>query len=246
MRDTAGPSERRLTFAESYTPQLSPEGTRLLFSGPGAAPGPKLFLMSRIPGAESTLVATTSAPNFASGWSGDGQSAIAVRIDSTNRHDIWHHLLPNGPERRLPFNTSSIESQAKVSPDNRWIAFVTDRSGKAEVWVASFPSGDNPKPLSPEGGLLPQWTARGKEIVYVSEDQRLIAVPFNDGVTGNPEPLFPLDNMIHKERVFDVDPTANAYVATADGRRFLVAERARNPNVPPIKIVVNWRAVAAR
>jgi len=245
MRDTAGGNETPLTFDEAYTPQLSPEGNRLLFSGPGPAPPPKLFLMSKLATAESTLVATTSVPNFASDWSGDGRSAITVRIDPTNRNlDVWQQLLPKGPEQRLPFNTSSIESQAKVSPDNRWIAFVTDRSGKDEVWVASFPSGDNPRPLSREGGSLPQWTARGKEIVYVSEDKRLIAVPFNDGVIGNPEPLFALERIIHNDRI--VMPTANAYVATADGQRFLIAERAHNPHVPPIKIVVNWRASVAR
>jgi eukaryotic-like serine/threonine-protein kinase len=243
MRD-AGANETRLTLEESYTPQLSPEGNRLLFSGPGPASPPKLFLMSKVPTAESTLVATTSAPNFASGWSGDGRSAITVRADPTNRLDVWHQLLPNGPEQRLPFNTSSIESQAKVSPDNRWIAFVTDRSGKDEVWFASFPSGDNARPLSREGGSLPQWTAGGKEIIYLSEDRRLIAVPFNNGVIGNPAPLFAVEKIIHNDRI--VLPTANAYVPTADGQRFLVAERAHNPNVPPIKIVVNWRASVAR
>ena len=244
MRDTAGDKETRLTFDESYTPQLSPEGNRLLFSGPGTIPPPKLFLMSRVGPSESTLVVTTSIPNFASGWSGDGRSAITVRLDPNNRHDVWDQLLPNGPENRLPFNTRASESQAKVSPDNRWIAFVTDRSGKDEVWVASFPSGDNARPLSSEGGSLPQWTARGKEIVYVSEDKRLIAVPFNDGVVGNPEPLFALERIIDNDRI--VMPTANAYVATADGQRFLIAERAHNPHVPPIKIVVNWRASVAR
>jgi eukaryotic-like serine/threonine-protein kinase len=244
MRDAAGANETRLTFDEAYTPQLSPEGNRLLFSGPGPAPPPKLFLMSKLATAESALVATTSVPNFASGWSGDGRLAITVRIDPSNRLDVWHHVLPKGPEQRLPFNTSSIESQAKVSPDNRWIAFVTDRSGRDEVWVASFPSGDTLRPLSREGGSLPQWTARGKEIVYLSEDKRLIAVPFSNGVIGNPEPLFAVDKIIYNDRI--VMPTANAYVPTADGQRFLVAEPTPNPNVPPIKIIVNWWASVAR
>ena len=244
MRDTAGGNETRLTFDEAYSPQFSPEGNRLLFSGPGPAPPPKLFLLSKLAAAESTLVAMTSVPNFASGWSGDGRSAITVRIDPANRLDVWYQQLPKGPEHRMPFNTSSIESQAKVSPDNRWIAFVTDRSGRDEVWVASFPSGENPKPLSREGGSLPQWTARGKEIVYVSEDKRLTAVPFTDGVIGTPEPLFAVERIIYGDRI--VMPTANAYVAAADGQRFLIAERAPNPHVPPIKIVVNWRASVAR
>jgi serine/threonine-protein kinase len=244
MRETTAANDTRLTFDESYAPQLSPDGDRLLFSSPGTAPPPKLFLLSKLLGAESTLVSTTSVSNFASDWSGDGRSAVTVRIDPVNRLDVWHQLLPNGPERRLPFNTSSNESQAKVSPDNRWIAFVTDRSGKDEVWVAGFPSGDDPRRLSREGGSFPQWTRRGREIVYVGEDKRLIAVPFNDGVIGTPEPLFAVENIVDNDRL--VTPTANAYVATADGQRLLIAEGARNADAPPIKIVVNWWASVSR
>ena len=140
----------------------------------------------------------------------------------------------------LPFNTQFSESQAKVSPDNRWIAFVTDRSGKDEVWIAEFPSGENPRPLSRDGGSFPQWSAGGKELVYVTEDRRLVAVPFNNGSPAAPEVLFRVNGLLDIDRF--VMPTANVYVPTSNGQRFLVAERAHDPNVQPIKIVVNWWA----
>jgi Tol biopolymer transport system component len=141
MRDLSSTKETQITFDESYTPQLSADGTRLLFSGPGPAPPPKLFVRNL--GTDSVTLVPAAA-NFASDWSGDGKAAVSVRIDRTNRLDVWYQLLPNGPEQRLPFNTQFTESQAKVSPDNRWIAFVTDRAGKDDVWVADFPSGENP------------------------------------------------------------------------------------------------------
>jgi serine/threonine protein kinase len=244
MRDLSGTKEAQITFDESFTPQLSVDGGRLLFSGPGAAPPPKLF-MRTLASEEASLVSpNSSTANFASDWSGGGSGAVSVRIDRTSRLDVWHQLLPNGPERRLPFNTNFAESQAKVSPDNRWIAFVTDRSGKDEVWVADFPSGENARVLSRQGGSFPQWSARGKELVYVDEDKQLVAVPFNDGVAGNPQILFGVQQLADIDRI--VFPTANAYVPTQDGRRFLVAERAHDSNVPPIRIVVNWRASISR
>jgi serine/threonine protein kinase len=244
MRDLRGTKETRITFDESYTPQLSLDGRRLLFSGPGTAPPPKLF-MRTLASEEASLVATSSSTaNFASDWSGDGSGAVSVRINRTSRLDVWHQLLPRGPERRLPFNTSFAESQAKVSPDNRWIAFVTDRSGKDEVWVADFPSGENARVVSRQGGSFPQWSALGKELVYVDEDKQLVAVPFNGGVAGNPQVLFRVEQLADIDRI--VMPTANAYVATEGGQRFLVAERAQDPNVPPIRIVVNWWASISR
>jgi Tol biopolymer transport system component len=189
------------------------------------------------------LVARTPVANFAnfaSDLSSDGTAAVSIRIDRANRLDVWHQLLPNGPERRLPFNTSFTESQAKVSPDDRWIAFVTDRSGKDEVWVADFPSGQNPRAITSAGGSLPQWSAHGKELVYVTEDKRLVAVPWNDGAPGAPEVLFHVDNLLDIDRV--VMPTTNVYVVTDDGQRFLIAERTSDATMPPIKIVVNWWA----
>jgi serine/threonine protein kinase/Tol biopolymer transport system component len=241
-RDPASATDTQLTFDESFAPQLSADGSRLLFSGPGAAPPPKLFVRS-LANASASLVATPSTAdvaNFASDWSGDGTSAVSVRIDRTQRLDVWQQLLPNGPDERLPFNTSFNESHAKVSPDNRWIAFVTDRSGKDEVWIADFPSGEHPRALSREGGSLPQWSAGGKELVYVTEDKRLVAVPFDGGVAGTPELLFRVDHLLDIDRF--VMPTANVYVPTGDGKRFLVAERTHDPNLPPIKIIVNWWA----
>ena len=244
MRDLSGTKEAQITFDESFTPQLSVDGSRLLFSGPGPAPPPKLFMRTLVSDDASLVATGSSIANFASDWSGDGRSVVSVRIDRTNRLDVWHQLLPKGPERRLPFNTDFAESQAKVSPDNRWIAFVTDRSGKDEVWVADFPSGENARVLSRQGGSFPQWSALGKELVYVDEDKQLVAVPFNDGIAGNPQILFGVEQLADVDRI--VFPTTNAYVATEDGRRFLVAERAHDSNVPPIRIVVNWWASISR
>jgi eukaryotic-like serine/threonine-protein kinase len=244
MRNLNGTKETQITFDESFAPQLSVDGSRVLFSGPGPAPPPKLFMRTLVRDDASLVAAGASIANFASDWSGDGQSAVSVRIDRTHRLDVWHQLLPKGPERRLPFNTNFAESQAKVSPDNRWIAFVTDRSGKDEVWVADFPSGENARVLSRGSGSSPQWSAGGKELLYVDEEKQLVAVSFNDGVVGHPQVLFRVEQLADIDRL--VTPTANAYVATEDGQRLLVAERAHDPHMPPIRIVVNWWASMSR
>jgi serine/threonine protein kinase len=244
MRNLNGTKETQITFDESFAPQLSVDGSRVLFAGPGPAPPPKLFMRTLVRDDASLVAAGASIANFASDWSGDGQSAVSVRIDRTHRLDVWHQLLPKGPERRLPFNTNFAESQAKVSPDNRWIAFVTDRSGKDEVWVADFPSGENARVLSRGSGSSPQWSAGGKELLYVDEEKQLVAVSFNDGVVGHPQVLFRVEQLADIDRL--VTPTANAYVATEDGQRLLVAERAHDPHMPPIRIVVNWWASMSR
>jgi hypothetical protein len=132
-----------------------------------------------------------------------------------------------------------------VSPDNNWIAYVTDESGRDEVWVASFPAGELRRHVSIGGGTLPQWGDGSRENVYVAPDHRLMAAAFDGSeaaaTVGTPRALFQMENLAEADRsLFFV--TRNDYVAASNGRRFLAAIRARDPNAPPITVVVNWLA----
>ena len=145
VRDLTHGNENRLTFdGAAFTPQWSPDGARIVFTGPGENPPPKLFIKSVASAGAASPVGASKVPDFASSWSADGQSIVSVRIDPANRNDLWVHRLHDAADERLPFNTPFNESHGRVSPDNHWIAYDTDASGKDEVWVASFPSGEHP------------------------------------------------------------------------------------------------------
>jgi eukaryotic-like serine/threonine-protein kinase len=252
LRDLTEGTERQLTFdAAAFTPQWSPDGTRLAFSGPGEKPPPKLFVKSignQGPAVRLTASATT-APDFASGWSADGRSIVSVRVDPANGDDLWVHDPERGVGEPLPFNTRFNESLGKVSPDNHWIAYVTNESGRDEVWVASFPAGKIRRQVSNGGGTSPQWGEGSREIVYVAPGQRLMAAAFDASETGiavgTPRALFRIENLAEEDRSLFF-ATRNDYVAASNGQRFLAAIRARDPNAPPITVVVNWLALLKR
>jgi len=132
-----------------------------------------------------------------------------------------------------------------VSPDDRWIAYVTDESGRDEVWVASFPSGQIRRQVSINGGHSPQWTDRGRELACLSERKWLTIRSFagtgNDIALGKPRELFDAGAFVEATPL--VTPTANAYAAAVEGRRFLAAVYATDPAVPPIELIVNWRTL---
>ena len=65
-------------------------------------------------------------PAFASSWCGDGARIVSVRIDPTTRDDLYVDYLEGGRVERLPMNSAANEYQAVVSPDDRWLAYVTD------------------------------------------------------------------------------------------------------------------------
>ena len=252
LRDLVHGTEQQLTFdAAAFTPQWSPDGTRLAFSGPGEKPPPKLFVKSiAVQGPAMRLTAPgTTAPDFASGWSADGRSILSVRVDPARGNDLWVHHPENGAGQPLPFNTRFNESLGKVSPDNHWITYVTDESRRDEVWVASFPAGELRRQVSINGGTSPQWGDGSREIVYVAPDQRLMAAALDTKETSiavaAPRALFRIENLAEEDRSLFFT-TRNDYVATSNGQRFLAAIRVRDPHAPPITIVVNWPALVKR
>jgi serine/threonine protein kinase len=249
LRDLTDGIEKQLTFdGAAYTPQWSPDGARIVFSGPGERPPPKLFIKNVADMGAASQFGTPRAPTFASGWSGDGRAIVSVRLDSVNGEDLWVQRVQDAAAEPLPFNTPFNESHGKVSPDNRWIAYATDASGKDEVWVASFPSGAIRRQISAGGGSAPEWGEGSREILYISDDKRLMATRVSARRTGvdvdNPRVLFQIKNLVELDPL--VFPSANAYVSASNGRRFLVAVSVRDPNAPPINIVVNWRALLNR
>jgi Tol biopolymer transport system component len=248
IRDLGAGTETQLTFdSAAFTPQWSPDGARIAFSGPGENPPPKLFVKNIADAVATRVGPPLKMPSFSSGWSGDGRSIVSVRLDPVNHADLWVQGIQDEAAVRLPFNTLSNEIHGKVSPDNRWIAYQTDVSGKNEVWIASFPSAAIRRQVSVDGGTAPEWGESSREILYLTRDRQVMSVRVTAGATGldagSPKALFQVGDLLEIDRQF---PGTNAYAVAANGQRFLVAETARDPSAPPISVVVNWTALFKR
>jgi dipeptidyl aminopeptidase/acylaminoacyl peptidase len=137
-------------------------------------------------------------------------------------------------------NTPSIESQGQFSPDGRWVAYTSDESRRNEIWIQSLPAAGGKWQISATGGTQPRWSRDGKELFFVSEDGRLIAIAVKAGSTlefGPPQPLFQLP--------FPNVSAGFAYAAAGDGKRFLIKTRGGEKH-RPIIVITNWLAVAKR
>jgi Tol biopolymer transport system component len=138
-----------------------------------------------------------------------------------------------------------VEGQARLSPDGRWIAYVSNESGAYEVYVRAFPSGEGKQRVSIRGGMEPQWRADGKELFYLATDRNLLSVAVRVGLileAALPTPLFET----RMSNVFNPSYTRNQYVVSADGNRFLINQPPSGAGQPPITIVVNWPALLKR
>jgi Tol biopolymer transport system component/tRNA A-37 threonylcarbamoyl transferase component Bud32 len=149
--------------------------------------------------------------------------------------NIW--LLPLSGERTgQPFFQSKFnETMPAFSPDGHWLAYVSDESGRPEVYVQPFPGPGGKYNISTDGGTEPVWARNGKELFYRRADQ-LMAVEINTDSTfsaGKPKRLFEGPYVRNVGRVsYDVSP---------DGQRFLMLKAGEEEQASSqINVLLNW------
>jgi Tol biopolymer transport system component len=186
-------------------------------------------------GIEESVLGWDRAP-YATSWSRDG--ALILSDSRPDAEDLWT-LAPGRTPTPL-FTTPFKEWAAQISPDGRWIAYTSDETGQAEVFVRSFPSSGDALRVSKNGGIGPKWRGDGKELFFVDANRRMVAVDVRVQPTfhaGEPRPLFDVTMMrrSYAPRVIHFD-------VAADGQRFLIVRIPPDIGTRPLTLVQNWTA----
>lgn len=240
--DLSSGTPSRVTFRRSWdlSPVWSPDGTRIAFASQREGHWKIYQKASTGAGEEGLLVdLSESHPDGASAalsnWSRDGRFMLYAP-----RGDLWVFSVDDGKGR--PFlQTEFRERQGRFSPDGRWVTYVSDESGRHEVYVKPFPHGEDKWQISTTGGVEPTWRSDGKEIFYLAADRKLMAVPVTSDTTfraGAPTTLF--------ETRADASGNvgivgSSQYAVTPDGHRFLVSQPASGESAPVV-VIINWAA----
>ena len=240
----------RFTFDASQDnsmPIWSPDGSRIAFGSlrdgkwgiyqkPANGTGREELLF------ESELLKTPMS------WSPDGKFIVYWVNDPKTGSDQW--VLPLTGDRKpvailqTPFN----ENQPQISPDGKWIAYASNETGRAEIYVRPFPSGEGKWQISTNGGVLPRWRRDGRELFYLGAITlgKAISVRVNSaGPTfeyGDPSELF-------ASGYFNLPHTGGNYhpfAVSPDGQRFLIPRLESTGGgetaAAPITVVLNWTA----
>jgi Tol biopolymer transport system component len=190
-------------------------------------------------GPAEQLTFSTYPVDHSHSWSPDGKTlAYTVNHPETGM-DIWTQPADNPRQARPYLQTRSRECCPVISPDGRRIAYLSDESGQAEVYVSAFPGPLRAQKASSDGGVEPLWSRDGKELFYWSGDRQLMAVEISADAgspPGPPRPLFGgtfLSAAASWRTRIDITP---------DGSRFILIRRGEQEDATKeLRIIPNAR-----
>ena len=226
-------SNSRFTFdaAPDQYPVFSPDGEQIVFTS--NREGWALYRKAANSIGDEELVA--EGVRAATSWSPDGRYILynTPPSEETN-NDVMILDLSSGesaPFVQTPFD----ERHAAFSPDGKWIAYISNESGRFEVYVQPAPEVEvsGKWQVSVDGGHMPRWRRDGREIYFVSPDATLMVAEVGGGVTFDhdvPKPMF-RPNIVN---VF------NRYAVTDNGERFLFRSLPVGVGMPTLTVVMNW------
>ena len=221
--DLEGRPPIRLTFDDFSTaaPVWTPDGSRIVYEVDGG------LAWVSADGGSPPEPAGPRGHFHAHAWSPSG-NLIAVDMQASRLVE----LAPGTDAEPRPLDQSRAGEgiSAALSPDGRWLAYVSNVTGQWEIWVRAYPGPGAPARISPNGGSEPLWARDGRTLYYV-EGRALMAVTVDTSTGlefGAPVRLFEDDF-----RQYQQPPS---YDVAADGRFVTI----RSDATPPISVLLNW------
>jgi hypothetical protein len=207
---------KRLTDddADDNDPQWSSDGGTLAYST--IANGGKDVELRPLASGTGKVLARRNGTQFPSDWLRDGSALLVTDDAGADRHDVLVQPA-NGSPARPYVATRADETAARVSPDGRWVAYTSDESGRAEVYLDSYPAPRKRVAISSGGGVHAVWRADGRELYYWREDALVAA----EVVSSNGASPY-----VRRETVLFRAPYQaglnTMYDASPDGQRFVI------------------------
>lgn len=210
-------------------PLWLPGGKSVAYSIGRGGP-PQLFRRDLATGKEEELLPGGGFQE-AEDVSPDGRTLIYSERTGRGPFDFWMIPLSGQGKPTALLQSPFNKDQVRFSPDGRFIAFISDESGKSDVYVTTFPVPGERIRISTGGARLVRWSREG-DLLFLSSDLRMTSVPVRTSPSlqlGAPTTLFVLKG--DPWRSFDVSP---------DGKRFLAIVPEVVADQLPLSVVVNW------
>jgi hypothetical protein len=238
----AGGTPSRLTFdaAVDFYPVCAPEGSDVAFASLRAGV-PNLFRLSlSAPGSDTPIIGSP-LPKIPTDWSRQGGTLLYSELDPAASWNV-RRVPIGGSDPATVIGTDHDERSGRLSPDGRWLAYLSFESGRSQVYVQPMPATGARWQVTQTGGKHPQWSASGRELYYVSPEMKVMAAPIAvvDGALSVGEP-----RVLLNARLSTNDRTGHGcqYAVLADGRIIAITS---NDEVVPATVTIGWAPAVGR
>jgi serine/threonine protein kinase/Tol biopolymer transport system component len=214
----------------------SRDGKRLVFRSDRTGDN---FLYGQAAGGGGDEQLTNFSAANPTDWTADGRSIVFHQTFAATNSDIGLASLQEGGAQTILIKTAYDEYEPRLSPDGKWIAYVSDESGRPEVYVQTFPISGRKWTISTAGGNEPRWRGDGRELFYLANDGNVMSVSIESNGTFRARPPQALFQTTAR-------PSRNPYHmvmdAAPDGQRFLVKLLTQGAN-SSLTAVLNWTSL---
>jgi len=242
IRDLTGGTQSRFSFdsSTSLTPVWTPDGKRIVFASDTTG-NLDLYWKASDGNGEKEPLLSSATDKSADEVSPDGRYLL---YEDHSRSAAWSELwvLPLSGERKPKLYLQAEAAHlthAAFSPDGRWVAYTSNETGIAEVFVQSFPNSGSKFQISNGGGDAPVWRSDGKELLYFGPNGSITSVRVETGATFRARTSTILFQVLSPN---NSNGPRTYFALDRDGRRILVNRGAENPNQKGITLVTNWEA----
>jgi Tol biopolymer transport system component len=231
---------------QNFVPVWLPNGNQLVFPSIREGRTANLFWKSADGSGSAERLTTSEYAQQPYSWSPDGKLLFFQQSrDPKTGFDIW--MLPIGdndkPNTPEPFlKTPSDEMQPALSPDGRWLAYVSNASGREEIYVTPVPGPGGKMMISTNGGVKPAWAPSGRELFYLELPLKP-AKSFRMMVADvDTQPEFrPSKPRLLFEGPYDLGSIFfRNYDVSSDGQRFVMLKHQDESSPQQINVVLNW------
>jgi serine/threonine-protein kinase len=234
--DIAQATLSRLTFQGEFNqrPEWMPGGSEITFVS-NAGGIRQLFAMPADGSGSARSLFTPEVQVQEASWSRDGRYLVyrAGPGGSGTQRDILY--LERGDTTPRPFLATEFdELNPKFAPDGRWLAYVSNESGRDEVYVRPFPGPGGRWQISTEGGTEPLWSHDGRELFYRSEDAELVSAEVTIGESFSVGTRTVLFSVVG----YNADRNHTMYDISPDDQSFLMVKQTGGSR--EVVVVLNW------
>ena len=219
-------------------PIWTPDGSRVTFNSRRDSAATQNIYWARADGSGSVERLTSSdGAQVPNDWSPDGKTLLFYETNQATGYDLWTMTLDRERTVKPLLATPYNELAARFSRDGRYVAYVSDRSGRLEVYVQPFPGPGDVRLISTDGGTEPVWARSGRELFFRQGEKMMVV----DVVTG-PGFSTSLPRLLFEGRyeVSFLVPGSRFYDVSPDGQRFLMLKSSAASAPRQIHLVVNW------